>query len=242
MRTLEGISVIVPVHNGAKHLEGCVEKIIRSLRKGGVRDYQIIIAEDGSSDGSGRIAERIAARTWGVEALAGGPRLGKGKAIACSVRRCRHERIVFLDVDAHLVAERIVPAARLLADADLAIGTRYAKSSRHSRPLYRDVLSRGYHALVELAFGGSFSDYQCGFKSFRKSTAGPICRSVESRGWFWDTEFLLKARKAGLTVREIPVDWREKESSLSGAAQQAAELFIELVKYSAWQLSRGQGK
>ena len=93
--------------------------------------------------------------------------------------------------------------------ADVAIGTRLAPAARVRRRLRREVLSRGYNALARAVCGARFSDAQCGFKALRADVARRLVPHVEDDGWFFDTELLLLAQRAGCTIAEVPAEWVE---------------------------------
>ena len=100
-------------------------------------------------------------------------------------------------------------APLLSGHSELAIGTRLARGARTRRCLKRELLSRAYNLLVRLLFRAGFSDAQCGFKALRVETARLLLPLVKDESWFFDTELLLVARRNGLRIHEVPVDWIE---------------------------------
>ncbi len=228
---MNAISIIIPVHNGAKNLESCVERIISHLKANRFASYEIMIAEDGSCDGSGSLARRMGRKLRHVKALTSKNSLGKGLAISRAIGRCKHEIVGFLDVDAIETAGSISSTAKLLARSEVVIGTRYSKGAKCSRPAYRHFLSLAYRQLVNVLFFEKFSDYQCGFKIFRKSAVVRLLPLIGSGGWFWDTALLLQAKKKGLVIAECPVIWVELDGTVGKSAQQSIELLLELARY-----------
>jgi putative flippase GtrA len=91
--------------------------------------------------------------------------------------------------------------------SDLAIGTRLVRSSRVTRGGKREFISRSYNLLLRRTMSVSFSDAQCGFKAIRRDVAARLLPLVEDDGWFFDSELLILAERAGLRIHEIPVDW-----------------------------------
>jgi hypothetical protein len=116
-----------------------------------------------------------------------------------------------MDVDLSTNLESFLPlvAPLLSGHSEVAIGTRLRHSARVTRQPKRELLSRGYNALVHAAFGVHFSDAQCGFKALRADVARRLLPLVEDDGWFFDTELLLLAERSGLRIHEVPVDWIE---------------------------------
>jgi len=98
-------------------------------------------------------------------------------------------------------------APLLSGHSDLAIGSRLARGSRVIRGPKREVISRCYNVLLRTFMGARFSDAQCGFKAIRREQAQALLPLTQDTGWFFDTELLVLAERAGLRIHEIPVDW-----------------------------------
>jgi putative flippase GtrA len=98
-------------------------------------------------------------------------------------------------------------APLLSGHSDLAIGTRLARGSRVIRGPKRELISRGYNLLLRTLMGARFSDAQCGFKAIRRDQARALLPLTSDTGWFFDTELLVLAERAGLRIHEVPVDW-----------------------------------
>ncbi|HEY1486743.1 MAG TPA: GtrA family protein, partial [Micromonosporaceae bacterium] len=97
--------------------------------------------------------------------------------------------------------------------SDLAIGTRLSRGSRVVRGLKREVISRSYNLLLHGALSARFSDAQCGFKAIRRDVAEQLLPLVQDKAWFFDTELLVLAQRAGLRIHEVPVDWIDDPDS-----------------------------
>src|SRR3989449_8305007 len=95
-------------------------------------------------------------------------------------------------------------APLLSRHSDLAIGTRLTRSARVVRGPKREIISRCYNTLLRAALGARFSDAQCGFKAIRADVARTLLPLVEDTGWFFDTELLVLAERAGLRIHEVP--------------------------------------
>jgi putative flippase GtrA len=114
-----------------------------------------------------------------------------------------------MDVDLSTDLNALMPlvAPLLSGHSDLAIGTRLARGSRVIRGPKRELISRGYNMLLRTCMGARFSDAQCGFKAIRRDQARALLPLTQDTGWFFDTELLVLAERAGLRIHEIPVDW-----------------------------------
>jgi putative flippase GtrA len=97
--------------------------------------------------------------------------------------------------------------------SDVAIGSRLARTSRVVRGTKREFISRSYNVLLRATLQARFSDAQCGFKAMRTDRARVLLPHVQDNGWFWDTELLVLAERAGLRIHEVPVDWVDDPDS-----------------------------
>ncbi|MET0839800.1 MAG: GtrA family protein, partial [Marmoricola sp.] len=97
--------------------------------------------------------------------------------------------------------------------SDLAIGSRLARHSRVERGAKRELISRSYNLLLRQTLRARFSDAQCGFKAIRRDAARELLPLVEDDAWFFDTELLVVAERAGLRIHEVPVDWVDDPDS-----------------------------
>ena len=120
-----------------------------------------------------------------------------------------------MDVDLSTDLAAVLPlvAPLLSGHSDLAIGTRLSRTSRVVRGTRREVISRCYNLLLRATLGIRFSDAQCGFKAIRADRARELLPLVEDTGWFFDTELLVLAERAGLRIYEVPVDWLDDPDS-----------------------------
>ena len=117
--------------------------------------------------------------------------------------------VSYMDVDLSTDLNALLPlvAPLLSGHSDLAIGTRLARGSRVIRGPKRELISRGYNLLLRTLMGARFSDAQCGFKAIRRDQARALLPLTSDTGWFFDTELLVLAERAGLRIHEVPVDW-----------------------------------
>jgi len=97
--------------------------------------------------------------------------------------------------------------------SDLAIGSRLSPGSRIERGLRREVISRSYNLILRSCLRVGFRDAQCGFKAIRREAAAELLPLVEDQEWFFDTELLTVAERAGLRIHEVPVDWVDDPDS-----------------------------
>jgi hypothetical protein len=96
---------------------------------------------------------------------------------------------------------------------DVVTGSRYIEHSEVKRPFLRNIVSKSYNYLINLLFGTSVKDHQCGFKAVTKNACIIICQKSRFDDWFWDTEIFVIARRNGLSVCEFPIKWQEKRAT-----------------------------
>jgi len=208
-----GISLIIPAHNEEKSIERCVMRCRSALGALG-RPFEVIIAEDGSTDDTCRIAEAISKKFENVKFLHSDERLGKGGAIMRAAKAAKGEIIVVLDSDLATGLEHLPELVGWIDKGyDIAMGSRLIAGSRVKRSMKRELASRTYNKLVWAVLGSKLRDHQCGFKAFRKEKVSGLFDKVKETSWFWDTEFLVRAQNAGLTVKEFPITWHESDET-----------------------------
>ena len=140
---------------------------------------------------------------------------GRGRALKQVWSASDAPVLAYMDVDLSTDLHALLPlvAPLLSGHSDLAIGTRLARGSRVVRGPKREFISRCYNLLLRGTLRRGFSDAQCGFKAIRTDVAAQLLPLVEDTGWFFDTELLVLAERAGLRIHEVPVDWVDDPDS-----------------------------
>ena len=199
----------MPVYNEEHVLPGSVATLVEYLRANVTHTWRVLITDNASVDKTEEVSRRLAAEYPEVEYVRI-PRKGRGGALKQVWLDSPAEFVTYMDVDLSTNLDAFPEMIRLMEDGcGVVIGSRLSREAATTRSLKREVLSRGYNLLVRLFFGTRFTDAQCGFKGARRSAAQLIVPHVEDRKWFFDTEFLVLAEKAGLRIGEVPVDWIE---------------------------------
>ncbi len=223
------VSIILPAYNEGTILRGNVERL-EGMLKGILEDFEIIISEDGSTDGTGDIAKSL--ESGRIRVLRSERRLGKGAAIRKAAGQSKGQIIIFMDADLASNPQHVGELVGFMeGGADIVIGSRYLKESKSSRNAVRYVASRGFNWLVRTALGSRLSDHQCGFKAFRKERVLPVIEEVEDEKWFWDTELLVRAQKRGLIIKEIPIEWKEAKGSKFRLLRDTANMGLSLARF-----------
>jgi glycosyltransferase AglD len=203
------VLLTIPVHNEADRLYESVSRLIRGLEGTGL-DYRLAIAEDGSTDGTAAVIDRLKAEIPELIVQRDPHRIGRGLALRRLWTSVEAEVYVFVDADLPAAPRTIADVVEALDNgADVATGSRYSPGARVHRPPLRNAVSRGYNKLVRLLFNEPIRDHQCGLKAFRRSAVLDLLPISKEDSWAWDTEILILAEAQGLRVVEIPIDWTE---------------------------------
>ncbi|SCF26784.1 GtrA-like protein [Micromonospora purpureochromogenes] len=208
------LDVVVPVHNEEADLGPCVRRLHAHLRAHFPYPFRITVADNASVDATLAVAEALAAELPEVRVRYLAAK-GRGRALRATWSASDAPVLAYLDVDLSTDLAALLPlvAPLISGHSDLAIGTRLARTSRVVRGAKREVISRAYNLLLRGALAARFSDAQCGFKAIRADVARELLPLVQDTGWFFDTELLVLAQRAGLRVHEVPVDWVDDPDS-----------------------------
>jgi glycosyltransferase involved in cell wall biosynthesis len=208
------VEIVIPVYNERLALEGSVRRLHGFLTAGFPLTWRILIADNASTDGTLAIARRLTYELDRVEALHL-PAKGRGRALRAAWSQSDARVVCYMDVDLSTELSALLPlvAPLLSGHSDLAIGTRLARSSKVTRGVRRELISRSYNRILRIALRARFSDAQCGFKAVRADVARDLVPLVQDEEWFFDTELLVLAQRRGMRIHEVPVDWIEDTDS-----------------------------
>jgi glycosyltransferase involved in cell wall biosynthesis len=204
---------IIPVYNGRKAIARNVQTLDDFLSARFVKPYEIVLSDDGSSDGSAGAAAEIAAVRPRVRAVGYAVNRGRGGAVKFAAESCPEGLIIYSDLDFPQTSslDPILLAAERLAEAPVVIGSRFHPESMTRRIWLRNLVGRAHRLAVRGFFPGlKVSDPDMGFKGFRQPEFGRLNRLSRLDRWSWDLEVLVIARRNGLRIEEMPIDWREK--------------------------------
>ncbi|MEU9862000.1 bifunctional glycosyltransferase family 2/GtrA family protein [Streptomyces sp. NPDC047971] len=208
------LDVVIPVYNEEKDLEPCVLRLHDHLSRTFPYGFRVTVADNASTDRTPEVAAALAATLPEVRSV----RLeekGRGRALRTVWSHSDAPVLAYMDVDLSTDLNALLPlvAPLISGHSDLAIGSRLARSSRVVRGPKREFISRAYNLILRGSLAARFSDAQCGFKAIRGDVAARLLPMVEDTGWFFDTEMLVLAERAGLRIHEVPVDWVDDPDS-----------------------------
>ncbi len=208
------VEIVVPVFDEEADLARSIRLLHSFLRTSFPFSFRITIADNASGDGTWDVARSLADGIPGVRAVRLDEK-GRGGALHAVWSASDAAVLAYMDVDLSTDLAALLPlvASVLSGHSDLAIGTRLSRSARVVRGPKRELISRCYNRLLRTALSARFSDAQCGFKAIRADRARSLLPLVHDTGWFFDTELLVLAERAGLRIHEVPVDWVDDPDS-----------------------------
>lgn len=230
------VSFIVPVYNEELRLTPCLEQVLPFLRTQPFR-WEVIVSDDGSRDGTVKIAESFARQCPELRILRL-PHRGKGHAVRQGMLQARGRWRFFSDVDLSVPIEDLPPFLPVLERADVAIGSREVPgAARYNEPGYRHLMGRVYNLLVRIVLLPAVQDTQCGFKAFGQEAAVALFSRQEIEDFGFDIEVLYLARRFGYRVVEVPVHWTYGARSSVRPLRDSWRMFRDIwrVRLRAWQ-------
>lgn len=223
-RTTTVLDVVLPVFNEEVDLAPSVRRLSAYLTEEFPYPFRITIADNASTDATAQIAASLAAELPHVTVLRLAQK-GRGRALKAAWMLSDAPVLAYCDIDLSTDLTGLLPlvAPLISGHSDLAIGTRLARDSRVVRGAKRELISRSYNLILRGTLAARFSDAQCGFKAIRSEVARRLLPLVEDAGWFFDTELLVLAERAGLRIHEVPVDWVDDLNSRVDVVKTAKE-------------------
>lgn len=210
-----GVLVIIPTYNESESLPGVIERLRRA-----VPDADVLVADDNSPDGTGLLAEDLAAHDSHIHVLHRAGKEGLGKAylagFAWGLER-GYDVLVEMDADGSHRPEELPRLLEQMSHADVVLGSRWVPGgSVVNWPASRRVLSQGGSLYTRMALGIPTRDATGGYRAYRASALAALdLATVESNGYCFQIDLLWRALQRGLVVREVPITFVEREAGTS---------------------------
>lgn len=227
---VSSISAVLPAYNEEENIGHTLEAMVKALAPL-VDDYEVIAVDDGSRDATSAKVEEVAARHPQVRLVKHPVNQGYGAALYTGFTSSKKEWVFFTDSDRQFDVSEIEKLLPLTEEADLVAGYRAPRRD----PFARVLFGWGWSGLVTLLFGYTARDIDCAFKLFRREIIDKI--NVQSRGATFSAEFLVRSKRAGYTISEVPVTHlpRRAGSQTGARLHVITRAFRELVRFR-WQL------
>jgi dolichyl-phosphate beta-glucosyltransferase len=201
-------SIVIPAYKEAKIIESSLQKLVEFLHTSKTYDDTEVIVVAAESDDTAKIAKNMSAKFKSLVVIEPGPKVGKGRDVKLGMLAAKGDYVLFTDADLATPVHHITTAWEALeAGSEVAIGTRDIIKIHKG---HRVIMSLGANILTRFLLLPGIPDTQCGFKAFTK-TARDVCfTELETTGWGFDFEVLVRARKAKLKIKQIDIkDWAD---------------------------------
>ena len=223
-------SVVIPAFNEARRLPPFLDTVV-GFFEGRDEPYEVIVVDDGSTDGTSRIVE--ARQFPAVRVLKLGRNAGKGAAVRAGMLAARGAYRLFADADGATPIDelkRIEPL--LVAGADVVVGSRVLVDPGVSVTArrHRVAVGRVFNWLVARVGLQGVADSQCGFKAFTAPVASRLFEALSTRGFGFDVELLMLAQAAGCRIVEVPVNWADQAESKVGFFRHGPGMLWQILK------------
>lgn len=235
------LSIVIPAYNEERRLPQTLDSIFTYLQG---RPYraEVIVVDDGSSDGTAELVNAAREKYPGLRLLSNDGNRGKGFSVRHGMLDARGEIALFSDAD---LSTPIDETGKLLASIqeqgyDAAIGSRAVDRSliQVHQSMLREQAGIFFNRMVRWIMGIQFSDTQCGFKAFRRERTRIIFEQQRIERFGFDPEILFLAQRNGLRVAEVPVRWSHDAATKVNVATDGIRMFLELLLIR-WNAIRG---
>ncbi|TWP36855.1 polyprenol monophosphomannose synthase [Leekyejoonella antrihumi] len=239
-RPLEHVLVLVPTYNEHENLPLIVQRLRSS-----VPDADIMVLDDNSPDGTGKIADELAAADSRVRVMHREDKEGLGKAYLAGFAwglEHGYDALVEIDADGSHPPEVLPDMLAAAADADLVIGSRWVPGGKVVNwPLQRELLSRGANLYTRALLGMPVGDATAGYRVYRASTVRTIgLQGIASQGYCFQVDLTWQTLRAGLSIVEVPITFVEREI---GDSKMSRDIMLEsLTKISGWGIQHRWGQ
>ena len=217
------VDIVIPVYNEEKALPRSILILTEYLKENLKNPWQVIIADNASTDSTSSVSEMLCERYSGVT-YRYLPQKGRGRALRAAWTDSSADIVSYMDADLSTDLSHLPELLNALDQGyHVAIGSRLSRGSKVSRSLKREVTSRSYNLLIKSMFLTPFPDAQCGFKALTRQAAQAIVPSIKDNNWFFDTELLIIAAKRGYRIKSVPVKWDDDPATTVKIVKTASE-------------------
>ena len=229
------VLVVIPTYNEAENLEPVVARLRAS-----VPEADVLVVDDGSPDGTGDIADRLAAADDSVHVLHRSEKAGLGAAYIAGFRWALadgYDVVVEMDSDGSHAPEELPRLLTALREADLVIGSRWVPGGQiRNWPLYRQIISIGGSTYARVLLRFPVRDSTSGYRAFRRQVLEELkLDEVASQGYCFQIDLAWKTWRSGFRVREVPITFTEREV---GRSKMSRAIVIEaLWRVAGWGLT-----
>jgi len=230
------ISIIVPSYNEERRLPETLERIAAYGHASG-REVEILVVDDGSTDGTAAVAETFKSKFRALRVLSNGVNRGKGYSVRHGMLEARGRIVLFTDADLSAPIEEADKLFAAMETYDVAIGSRALDRGLISvhQSKFREFAGIIFNTIVRLCLRLPFVDTQCGFKAFRREPCRIIFEQQRIERFGFDPELLYLARRHGLRAVEIPVRWGHSPATKVSMLRDSLQMFLDvfMIRWNA---------
>jgi len=237
------LSIVLPAYNEAERIAASLDKVLQYAGQHG-GTAEVIVVNDGSSDGTADIVRQYAKQQPTLQLMENPGNRGKGFSVRSGMLHARGDVLLFSDADlSSPIQEADKLFAAIQAGADVAIGSRWVRKELQVKrqPIHRRIMGRIFNLALRLVLGLNFKDTQCGFKAFRRSAAEQVFPRQKIERWGFDPELLYLAKRSGLRIEEVPVEWAHRTGTHISPLRDGLRMFLDLFKIR-WNAMSGRYK
>ena len=225
-------SLVIPAYNESARITASLDKILAYIDQN-KWDAEVLVVNDGSRDNTADIIRQYAQRSPIVRLIENPGNRGKGYSVRNGMLQARGDVLIFSDAD---LSSPIYESARLIRElengADVAFGSRWleADTQTERQSILRQIAGRVYNMLLRVILGLNYKDTQCGLKAFNRAAADKVFTRQKIERWGFDPELLFIAKKFGMKMVEVPVEWAHDDRSKINPVVDGFKMFIEMLK------------
>lgn len=224
------VSVIVPAYNEEEIIKKTLQTITKFLKTKNYK-WEIVLVDDGSQDNTVKIVKKL--KTSNLRLYVHKKNKGKGGALRTGFKHANGKYILFTDVDQSVHIRYLDDLLKELeSGADVVICSRRVEGAKIvvHQPLARELMGRGYVLFARMVLLSPITDFTCGFKAFESKAGKRLFNKGVLDRWVYDSEILFLASKFGYSVKQVPVEWRNRLDSRVQVGSAVYTSFIDLLK------------
>ena len=219
------LTIVIPAYNEENRLGNSISKIIKYFKE---KQIEIIVVDDGSFDNTVSVASSFK----NVKVLENKENIGKGYSVKQRVLAAKANFVLFSDADLSTPIEDIEKLWKYKEEYDIVIGSRKSKGAKvvEKQPPWRVFAGNIFPIIARIMTGLTIKDTQCGFKLFNMKKCRKVFEKMTIDGFSFDVEMLYIAKKQGLKIKEVGVDWYNDNASKVSLIKDSIHMFTDLIK------------
>jgi len=224
------ISIVIPAYNEEKVIKRSIKKIVKYCSSH-FEDYEIIVVDDGSVDNTRQLVSKLISKNPRIKINKKRSNRGKGYSVKEGVLMASKELVLFTDADLSTPIEELDKFLPHISSYDIIIAERTKKELLLKRqPFYRELSGMVFNLILRILFKIPFKDTQCGFKLFKKEAALRLFKNLQTPGFAFDVEVIMRAIMLNYKILSIPVIWENDEQSKVKLFKDSFKMFFEIMK------------